>query len=67
MLANIAITSKPLFKERITAGLTIHNLFNTTWYDPGFRTAEGTFYSTVLEQPGATVLFKLAVHLSNTQ
>lgn len=66
-LANLSVTTKPLFKERITAGLTVHNLFNRTWYDPGFRTADGALYSTVLEQPGTTVLFKLAVHLSNNQ
>jgi iron complex outermembrane receptor protein len=62
-LANFNISSKPIFKDRITAGIAIHNLFNTQWLDPGFRTADGTLYATVLEQAGITGLFKICVNL----
>lgn len=62
-LTNLVISSGKLFKERITASLNIHNLFNTKWLDPGFRTADGRNYSTVLEQPGINGLFKIGISL----
>jgi outer membrane receptor for ferrienterochelin and colicins len=62
-LANFNITSKPVFKDRVTAGIAIRNLLNTKWLDPGFRTADGALYATVLEQPGITGLFKICVSL----
>ncbi len=64
-LTNFAFNTKPIFKDRITASVIIHNLFNTTWLDPGFRTADGTLYSTVLEQPGINAMFKISINLSN--
>jgi outer membrane receptor for ferrienterochelin and colicins len=62
-LTNISISTVPLFTNKITASVTIHNLFNTKWLDPGFRTADGNIYSTVLEQPGITGMFKITVKL----
>ncbi|HET6995666.1 MAG TPA: TonB-dependent receptor [Chitinophagaceae bacterium] len=62
-LTNLFISTGKLFKERITASLNIHNLFNTQWLDPGFRTADGKLYSTVLEQPGINGLFKIGITL----
>jgi outer membrane receptor protein involved in Fe transport len=60
-LTNLAFTTKPLFNDRVTASVTLRNLFDVQWLDPGFRTADGTLYSTVLEQPGRTGLFKIGV------
>ena len=62
-LANCNISTVKLFKEKITASLNIHNIFNTKWLDPGFRTADGLLYSTVLEQPGINGLFKIGITL----
>jgi outer membrane receptor protein involved in Fe transport len=62
-LTNCAITTKKLFKDRITASVNVHNLFNVKWLDPGFRTADGFLYSTVLEQPGTNGLFKIGISL----
>ena len=61
LLANCIISTSKLFKERITASLNVHNIFNTKWLDPGFRTADGLVYATVLEQPGITALFKVGI------
>lgn len=63
VLTNFVITTGKLFKERITASLNIHNLLNVKWLDPGFRTADGMLYSTVLEQPGINGLFKIGISL----
>lgn len=62
-LTNFTITTVKLFNERVTAGLHIYNLFNVKWLDPGFRTADGLLYSTVLEQPGINGIFKVAISL----
>ncbi len=62
-LTNINIKTVPLFNQNITASLTIHNLLNVKWLDPGFRTADGLLYSTVLEQPGINGVFKITVEL----
>ncbi len=60
-LVNCVVSTGELFKSRVTASLNIHNLFNTKWMDPGFRTADGFVYSTVLEQPGINGLFKIGI------
>ena len=60
-LANCVISTTKLFNNHITVSFNVKNLFNTTWLDPGFRTADGLVYSTVLEQPGRTGLFKVSV------
>src|SRR5205085_9862055 len=61
-LTNFVISTQKLFNNRITASINVRNIFNTTWLDPGFRSADGLIYSTVLEQPGRTVLFKVGIH-----
>ena len=35
-LTNCVISTGKLFKNKITASLNIHNIFNTKWLDPGF-------------------------------
>jgi len=62
-LMNCVISTGKLFNKGITASLNIRNLFNTKWLDPGFRTADGFLYSTVLEQPGINGQFKIGISL----
>ena len=62
-LGNIVLGSAKLFKGKITSSIIVRNFLNTAWLDPGFRTADGLLYSTVLEQPGRTFLFKIGVIL----
>jgi outer membrane cobalamin receptor len=62
-LTNCVISTGKLFKDKVRASLDIHNLFNTKWLDPGFRTADGLLYATVLEQPGINGLFKIGISL----
>ena len=63
VLANLVFTTEKFFDRRVYASINIHNLFNTRFLDPGFRSADGLLYSTVLEQPGINGLFKIGVHL----
>jgi outer membrane receptor for ferrienterochelin and colicins len=62
-LTNFVVNSGKVFNKGITASLIIHNAFNVSWLDPGFRTGDGYLYSTVLEQPGRTFLFKIGIDL----
>jgi outer membrane receptor for ferrienterochelin and colicins len=62
-LTNLVVSTKELFNKGITASLDIRNLFNAKWLDPGFRTADGLLFSTVLEQPGINGLFKIGIKL----
>lgn len=62
-LTNCVISTAKFFDERISASINIRNLFNTMYLDPGFRSADGLLYSTVLEQPGRNILFKINVNL----
>jgi outer membrane receptor protein involved in Fe transport len=55
--------TQKLFDRRISASIDVRNLFNAKWLDPGFRTADGLVYSTVLEQPGANGIIKLGITL----
>jgi len=62
-LTNLVVSTKELFNKGITASFDVRNLFNTKWLDPGFRTADGFLFSTVLEQPGINGLFKIGIRL----
>jgi outer membrane receptor for ferrienterochelin and colicins len=62
-LTNLVISTKELFNEGITASLNIRNVFDAKWLDPGFRTADGLLFSTVLEQPGINGIFKIGIRL----
>jgi outer membrane receptor for ferrienterochelin and colicins len=61
-LTNCVISTKELFNG-ISVSLNIRNVFNKKWLDPGFRTADGFLFSTVLEQPGINGLFKIGIKL----
>ena len=60
-LTHLNFKTRKLFNDRVSASLNINNLFNTKWLDPGFRTADGFLFSTVLEQPGRSAMLKVAV------
>lgn len=62
-LTNCVIRTGELFNKGITASVNIRNLFNTKWLDPGFRTADGFLFSTVLDQPGVNGVFKIGINL----
>jgi len=62
-LTNFVLSTGAIFGKRVSASVVLHNLFDTRWLDPGFRTADGVLYSTVLEQPGRTATFKISVTL----
>ncbi|HVU94004.1 MAG TPA: TonB-dependent receptor [Puia sp.] len=62
-LTNLVFHTGKIFDKRISASVAVHNLFNVRWLDPGFRTADGFVYSTVLEQPGRNATFKICVTL----
>ena len=63
ILTNLVISTEKLFDKRVSASINIRNLFNVNYLDPGFRSADGFIYSTVLEQPGINGLFKIGVNL----
>jgi outer membrane receptor protein involved in Fe transport len=60
-LANCVLSTKELFDNKITVSLNVHNIFNTKWFDPGFRTADGLLYATILEQSGINGLVKVGI------
>jgi outer membrane receptor for ferrienterochelin and colicins len=62
-LTNVVLTTENLFEKRVFAKIIVHNLFNVKYLDPGFRTADGIIYSTVLEQPGINCMIKFGVML----
>jgi outer membrane receptor for ferrienterochelin and colicins len=62
-LTHLNFRTKKLFNERVTASLHVRNLFDLEWLDPGFRTADGFLFSTVLEQPGRSTMLKIEVSL----
>ncbi len=60
-LTHLNLKTKKLFNDRVSASLNIRNLFDVEWLDPGFRTADGSLFSTVLEQPGRITMLKVEV------
>lgn len=65
LLTNCTLNTEKFFKDRISASFTVRNLFNVKYLDPGFRSADGFLYSTVVEQPGISGLFKICLNLSS--
>lgn len=62
-ITNCVLTTKELFNKGITASFNVRNVFNKKWLDPGFRTADGFLFSTVLEQPGINGMLKIGIKL----
>ncbi len=65
LISNLTLNSQKFFKDRVSVGFTLHNMFNAKYLDPGIRSADGLIYSTVLEQPGINGLLKVKVDLKN--
>lgn len=63
LLTNCIFSTRELFNKGITASLNMRNIFDQKWLDPGFRTADGLLFSTVLEQPGINGIFKIGIKL----
>lgn len=64
-LTNFTLSTERFFNNRVSAGITVRNLFDVKYLDPGFRSADGALYSTVLEQPGINGLLKVTLNLDN--
>ncbi len=62
-LTNFVISTSQLFNAKVYASVSVRNVFDVKWLDPGFRTADGVIFSTVLEQPGVNGLFKVGISL----
>lgn len=62
-ISNLVLSTKKLVDNRVSASLIIRNLFNQNYLDPGIRAAGGDIYSTVHEQPGITILFKISASI----
>jgi outer membrane receptor for ferrienterochelin and colicins len=62
-IGNLVLTTRKFYSNRVSASVNVENLFNNEYLDPGIRTADGILYSTVLEQPGRILLFKISVNL----
>lgn len=60
---NLVLSTNNLLNKRITASITVRNIFNQTYYDPGLRAADGNFYATLIDQPGINALFKIGIIL----
>jgi outer membrane cobalamin receptor len=64
-LTNATLSTERFFHNRISASITVRNIFDVSYLDPGFRSADGAIYSTVLEQPGINGLLKICLHLND--
>lgn len=60
---NLTLSTRKLFNNRVSASISIRNLLNQKYYDPGIRAADGNFYATVNDQPGINGLFKISLSL----
>lgn len=58
-VTNCVITTHKFFNDHFYISLTVKNLFDSKYLDPGIRTADGILYSTVLEQPRITGILKI--------
>jgi outer membrane receptor for ferrienterochelin and colicins len=65
LLTNLSLNSEKFFRNRLSVGFTLRNIFDVKYLDPGIRSADGMIYSTVLEQPGINGLLKIKVDLKN--
>jgi len=62
-LTNWTLNTQKIKHTCVSFCFEVRNVFNVTWYDPGFRAADGGTYSTELEQPGRTFLVKAKIDL----
>ncbi|MEO7802509.1 MAG: TonB-dependent receptor [Ginsengibacter sp.] len=62
-LTNVVVSVPKIFDKLVHPSLSVRNVFNVNYLDPGFRAADGLIYSTVLEQPGINALLKVGITL----
>lgn len=57
-LTNLSIQSGQFWRKKMNISLSVNNLFDKNWVDPGIRAANGSYYSTTLPQPGRNYMMK---------
>lgn len=58
-LTNLALRWHKIFIKNLSATVTVNNLFDKKWEDPGIRAANGAFYATTHPQPGINGMAKI--------
>lgn len=58
---HLTLTTRDLFYEDVAVGLSVYNIFNADYVDPGIRGASGGYYGTRHVQPGRNGLVKLMI------
>jgi len=62
-VANAAVTWLDIV-PRLSAQLLVNNLFNTQYFDPGVRTADGVRFASRIPQPGRSIFFRILTRIS---
>lgn len=57
---NLTLSTHQLYNNKVKLTFQLNNLFNTTYFHPGIRAANGGFYSTVHDQPGRNGYIKIS-------
>ncbi len=63
IIFNITISATGLFGNYVDLSLSIRNLFDADYYDPGIRSAGAGFYPTRYPQAGRSAFFKISLKL----
>lgn len=63
-ITNVAISTRKLFQKHVEARITVNNLFDEDYHDPGIRSATGAYYATSHPQPGRSATVQLVFSLS---
>jgi len=58
-ITNSSLFFHKIFIENLKASLTVNNIFNSDYVDPGIRSASGGYYGTQHVQPGRSLYGKL--------
>ncbi|OFX26880.1 MAG: hypothetical protein A2041_12070 [Bacteroidetes bacterium GWA2_31_9b] len=62
-ISNLTLTTNNIFKNKVLVSVTIKNLFDSKYNDPGIRAATGEYYGTRHIQPGRSAFIKLTLLL----
>ncbi len=63
LVTNLALFADHFPVEAVGLLLRVDNLFDLRYVDPGIRSADASYYSTTLEQPGRTAYVKMILTL----
>jgi len=58
---DMSLLSKKFFHDKLDFSLRINNVLNTSYGDPGIRSANGNNYPTQMQYPGRNFLFNIEV------